>query len=811
MNGLAQDLKSAFRQLRRSPALAAVIIATVAIGVGANTAIFSVVRGVLLRPLPYREPERLVRIQSQWRVFGQGAVSLIELRDYQRSLKRVSAVAGWQYLEANLAGTGAPEHVRVQQGTAELFPILGLTPEIGRWYSKSEEGDGKQQVAVISHALWKRRFGSDPKIAGKSLLLDGQSVTIIGVAPPAASIAPGGHRYDRAALDLFMPLAYPPAQESEAKRSNHNLRAIARLAPGRTLGELRAELAVAAAQANLNHPVNYPAEAGFAIAATPLSEEMVGGVRDSLWMLFAAVGLVLLIACANVANLLLAKATSRERELAVRAALGAGRLRILRQLLIESVVLSLAGGVCGVVIALFSVDALLGLASGSLPRTAEVTIDLPVLAFAVGVAALTGVVFGLVPALSAARSDLHQSLSGAGHASSAPRPRRLRRALVVAEVALALVLLAAGGVLLRSFSRVLSVSPGFRTEGVVAMRVALPPSPISNPTPAQQAADDLRIRRFWTEALQRLRSLPGADSSGAVRYLPMSGIGNDQLFDVEGLDVPLGRTPPDEELRVVVPGFFETLGVPLLRGRSLTIADDAKAPDVVVVNQAFAQKYWPGQDAVGRRMRLQNAPPGAPNTASWATVVGVVGDVHEFGLDADVKPIMYFPEDQTASATTSLNLVVHGAGSEEALAAASRAALRDVDPALPVFDVRPMRELLDGSLSHRRFALVLLESFAALALLLAALGLYGVMSYSVAQRTHEIGVRMALGAQRAEVLGLVAREGARLVILGIVFGGIGALAATRLIAGLLYRTSPADPLGFAGGALITPMVALRAE
>ena len=808
MHGVAQDLKVAVRTLLRNPGFAAAVVLTLALGIGANTAIFSVVRGVLLRPLPYGEPDRLVRIFSSWRQFPRGAVSAPEYRDYRRELRHISPIAAWAFGEGNLSDGGASEHLLIGRCTASLLPVLGLLPALGRWFSEGEEQPGQDRVAVLTHALWKRRYGGDPSTVGRAVLIDGQPYRIVGVLPDVALPA---------SFDLWVPLALRPDQLSETARPAHFLRTVGRIAPGSTIGRAQAELDLLAGRLRAEHPAVYAPGAGFGISAVPLLDQIVGEVRPNLWMLIAAVGLVLLLACANAANLLLAQATVRQRELAVRAALGAGRARLVRQLLVESLVLAIVAGTLGVLLAIWGLDLLLALGPSDLPRAGEVRIDALVLGFAMAASLSTGAVFGLFPALSASLVDLQGSLHGGSSAGAAPHPRRLRRGLVAAQVAVALVLLAGAGLLLRSFTQVLRVDPGFRPDEVLTLRVALPRS-----AAAQPQAEDARYRAFFDEALEKLRSLPGVSAAGAVDFLPLSGVANDATFQVEGDPTAPGAPRPDEEVRVVLPGYFEALGIRLLRGRTIADADRGAATPAIVVNQALARRYFQDEDPLGRRLLIDSA-------GAW-TIVGVVADVHEFGLDAQAKPQMYLPYHQLPGAGRSMTVVLRGSVPEGRLIAPARDALAALDQQQAVFDVRPMREMLAGSLERRRFALVLVESFAALALLLSALGLYGVMAYTVAQRRHEFGVRMALGATGAQVLRLVARESTAVVGVGLGVGLGGALIAGRLVSGLLFAVNATDPASLAGGAAVLvaacalaswlparratrvdPMVALRSE
>jgi predicted permease len=782
MQGLREDLRGALRLLLRSPGFAGVVILTLAVAIGATTSVFSVVRGLLLRPLPFREPASLVRFYASWRQI-HGTVSAAEYRQDHEHLKTMSGVAAWGYGSGNLSGAGAPEHILIGRVTSSLLPVLGVQPAFGRWFGRDEEEPGRGRVLVLGRALWQRRFGGDPGAVGRTVVISGHPFLIVGVLADDLQLAEN--------FDAWAPLRFSADQLTPQSRANHFLRVIGRLARNATLADARAEMAVVSARLRSAFPGVYPADAGFEMTALPLLDQMVGRVRPMLWMLFGAVVLVLLMACANVGNLMLARATARERELAVRAALGAGRSRLVRQMLVESVFLALIGGALGLLFALWGVDLLLAAGPADLPRAREVRVDGAVLVFALGVSLLSGILFGLLPALTTTQVKVHDALRG-GSASAAPRPRRLRRALVSTDVALALVLVCGAALLLRSFSRVVATDPGFQPAGAVALHVSLP---------GGFGDDEQRYRTVFRSVLQRLRELPGTSAAGGVDYAPLSGVPTDQPFEIEGRPVPAGAQPPDEENRTVTPGWFEAMGIPILRGRNLLESDAAGKAPVVVINDTFARKYWPGGDALGRRLRLSGDP-------RWWAVAGVVGDVREFGLDEDVPPTMYFPLDQMP--TDTLTLVVRSKAPPREVMRGAQQVLSAIDPRLPAYQVQPMSEVLAASLAQRAFALKLLHGFAALALLLAGLGLYGVLAYTVAQRTREIGVRMALGARPVQALALVARESATVVGAGLLLGVAGALAAARFFAGLLFGVGPADPLALLVAVLVLGAVALAA-
>ncbi|HEY2030809.1 MAG TPA: ABC transporter permease [Myxococcales bacterium] len=792
---MLRDLRTALRVFRHSPGFAAVVVLTIGIAVGATTSVFSVVRGLLLRPLPYREANQLVRIFDASKQGDTGTSSLAEYRQDFESLKTATAAA-WAYGSGNLSGTGAPEHVLIGRASSSLLPVLGVAPAHGRWFTPDEEEAGKGRVIVLGRALWQRRFGGDPAAVGATVSVSGTPLRIVGVLASDLELPEQ--------FEAWTPLAFPPGALTPQARGNRFIRAVARIRRGKTLADLRAELSLVSGRLLETYPDVYPKDSGFSYRPVPLLDQLVGGVRQTVWMLFFAVLLVLLMACANVGNLLLARAAARQRELAVRAALGAGRAALVRQVLAESLLLALAGGALGVLVAVWGVNLLLAAGGAGLPRADAVRIDGLVLAFAAAVSIASGLLFGILPAIGATDLDLEQALR-ASSTAAAPRAGKLRRALVMADVALAVMLVSAAALLLRSFSRVVAVDPGFRADGAVALDLSIP-------------GGEQRQRALFHAALQRLRELPSAVTAGGIDYAPLTGIANDTSFEIEGRPVPPDTFPPDEEIRVVTPGFFEAMGMHLLRGRTLQEADPSQS---LVVNESFAKRYFGSADAVGKRLRFSSREP------FW-TVAGVVADAHDFGLDQPVRPTFYVPFDQFP--TNTLTLVLRSnAPPREALRDAVQA-IATIDPALPAYRTQPIASALATSLAQRAFSLKVLDGFALLALLLASLGLYGVLAYSVAQRTREVGVRMALGARPAQAILLIARESAGMVGLGLVAGCAGAVASARLFAGLLYGVGATDPASLAAavGALalvaaaatllparraarVDPAVALRAE
>jgi predicted permease len=785
MLGFWRDLRHAARLFGRAPGFAAVVVAMLAVGIGGNTAIFSVIRGVLLAPLPYRDAERVVRVFGHSAVFDRGSVSVPEYLDYGTQTTCLDGLAAWSVLTGNLVGEGPPERVSIGAATASFFPLLGVAPRLGRAFAPEEEQVGHDQVILLTHGFWQRRFGGDPAIVGRDVRIDRDTYRILGVLPERF--------WFPEAVDLWVPLAFGPHDKTDARRGNHNLHVLARMKNGRTLADAQGEMDVIGARLRDRYPQNYPVDGKWHPLLVPFHSQIVSDVELQLWMLIGAVGLVLLIACANVANLLLARGSARQREMAVRAALGAGRQRLVRQLVTENLLLTAAGSALGLLGAVWGIDLLLRLGPTGLPRAEEVRLDGTVLVFTLVLSTVTGLVMGAVPALAGSRVSFHDALRAGGTATPGQRMRSLGRGLVVAEVALALILLSGAAFLIRSFAHVLRVEPGFDVERVETLRV-------TRPTPnGPSSEDDLQgYRQFFDTALERLAHLPGVVAVGGINRLPLAGFLLDNIFEVEGAPVPPGSPRPDEEIRTVLPGYFETMRMALIRGRTIDRGDRRDAPPAIVVNQAFAEKYWPGRDPLGKRIRLEMSEP------RWWTVVGVVANVREHGLDAGISPIIYLPHAQNTGA--SMTLVLRTTA-ETPIASAARAALSDLDPDQPIYDVSSMRQRLSRSLEQRNFTLVVLEVFAALALVMAALGLYAILSQSVAARRREIGIRMALGARQTRVISLVACESAALVLAGAPLGVVGSLVLSRLVTRLFYGVEPGDPLTLAVSLAVLALVA----
>jgi putative ABC transport system permease protein len=798
---LRRDLRVALRGLRQRAGFTTIAILTLAIGIGAVTAIFSVVNGVLLRPLPYEDPAALTWIRVRLKGNPTSALSAPEywdLRDRQRSFERVGAFADGT---VNLTGSGAPERLRSGYVTADVLPLLGVAPALGRGIADEDDLPGRPPVVLLSDGVWRRRFGADPAILGRTLILDDAPTTVIGVMPPGFQLPT---HFTGVPMEAWLPLQLDAAAD-RSERGWHFLDVVARLRPGVTPAAAHDEVGSLMAAMLAQYPMEYNAD--FAGMATPLSEYILGDVRPAILVLLGAVGLLLIIACANVASLLLAQGEARHREIAVRFALGAERGQIVRQLLTESVVLSLAGGLLGLLVAMWGIRALILGAPPTIPRLDTVGLDGRVLAFTLLVSVGTGLLFGLAPAIHSSRTELAGAMVEGGRLGTTGAARqRFRRGLVVGQIALALVLLTGAGLLVQSFLRVRGVDPGFQPERLLTARIDL--SPVRYATSAQR-------RAFYRDALTRIEAVPGVRSAGAARALPMTGqlVIGDWSFVEEGKhsNPPLPSEWTAADWQVVTPGYFRTMGMPIVRGRGIDAGDRLGAPGVVVINQTLARQVWPDADAVGRRLTLG----GGTNDSIYRTVIGVVGDVRHRGLSADPRPEMYLPQEQfpagTGTALGSLYLTIRSAGEPTALVPSIRAAVAELDPDVTVSEVQTMEQALGAWAAERRFTMLIVTGFALAALLLGAVGIYGIMAHLVVQRTREIGIRIALGAVPREILRLVLSQGAVLAGVGIVLGVAGAFAATRLLAGLLFHIRPTDPVTFAGTALLLALVAALAS
>ena len=789
MDSLLRDIRFALRGLAKRPAFTAIALLTLALGIGVNTAIFSAVDSVLLRSMPFKDAEALVAVWEHSPQLGiarneMAPANFFDLRNQNQAFESFAAFGD---MSMNLTGEGEPERLEGQLVTANVFTVLGVQPALGRTFSLQEDQVGQDHVAVLSHALWQRRFNRDPNVINRQLTLNGESFTIVGVMPP-------DFFFPVRESELWIPWAMPPEQASG--RGDHYLRAVARLKPGVTRERANAEVESVAARLATDYPRT---NEGLGFVVNSFQRDYVGDLRRPILVLFAAVGLVLLIACANVANLLLAQATARRREIAIRLALGARRWTIAQQLLLESLLLAIGGGVLGVLGAVWGVQALSKLLPASLSKLQAVTIDARVLLFTIVVVVLTAIAFGVVPALHAARANPGEALNEtARDAASGSSGRYLRRVLVVSEVALAVVLLVGAGLLIRSFQRLNQVDVGFNPNNLLTMRMALPVPKYAKPEAR---------RAFYDELLQRVDALPGVESAGMITVLPLSFSGMKFSFSVEGRANPSDPNLPFALYRVVSPDYFRAMGIPLQRGRVFDTRDAKDSTPVMIVNRRLAEQFWPGEDATGKRLKVGPIDSANP----WATIVGVVGDVRQTGFYGEQLPEFYVPYAQEWRMWMApKDLVVRTSGDPTALSAAVRQAVWAVDKDQPVSNVQTMDQVFAAAISRERFQMLLLTLFATLALVLACIGLYGVISYMVAQRTHEIGVRMALGAQAGDVLRLVIRQGMVLASVGLTVGIAIGSAVTRVLSDMLYGVSARDPLTFVGVPVLLLLVAFLA-
>ena len=785
---LLHDLRYAVRLQRKNPGFTMVAVIALALGIGANTAIFSVVNTILLRPLPYKDPERLVLVWEDASKMGYprdtpAAANFVDWRDQNHVFEGMAAISDESF---NLTGSGEPERLEGHTVSATLFPLLGVEPHIGRVFTAAEDQPGAQHVVLLSYALWQRRFGGEPGIVGQSLTLNGQSHIVVGVMPAR-------FQFPSSDSQVWVPIAF--TQEDAANRDRHYLQVVARLKPGVSLAQSQSEMNTIAARLQQQYPQS---NTDLGAAVQPLHEYLVGDIKPALLILLGAVGLVLLIACANVANLLLARAAVRQKEIAVRIALGARRSRLIRQFLTESVLLSTLGGLVGLAIAYVGLVLLKAFIPENISQAREISMDLKVLGFTFLVSLATGLIFGLAPAVQAARFNQIETLKEGGRdAATGGGGKRLRSVLVTAEVAISLVLLIGAGLLINSFLRLRNVDPGFRAENLLTMKIVLPDTKYERR--AQRSA-------FYTDLIQRVQSLAGVKSAAVTTNLPLYRQGNSISIKIDGQPDP----PPGQEriivTRIVSPGYFDTMSIPLLRGRQLTEQDTETTQNVVVISESMARRYWPGEEVVGKRIAIGRI----KKPEDWLQVIGVVKDVRQFELTAEPKPQMYLPYRQFGF-FDARDLVVKTDVDPASLAATVRKTVWEIDKDQPVSNIQTMEDILADSIARQRFSMLLLAIFAAVALVLAGVGIYGVMSYSVAQRTREIGIRMALGAQTGAVLRLAVGHGMKLVLAGLVIGLIAAFALTRVMSTLLFGVTATDPVTFTLISLLLIAVAVVAS
>jgi predicted permease len=801
MNTLWQDIRYGARMLLKNPGITFVVILALALGIGANTAIFSVVNAVLLRPLPYQESHSLLTLNERSPVMDGMSISYPNFEDWRSQNHVFEKIGVFNRESYNLTGFGEAERILTAQASADLFSALRVNTVVGRLFTNAEDQPGGTPVVVLSYGLWQRRFGGQMSILDQALTLNGKSYTVIGVMPQ-------GFQYP-SRVEMWVPVGQLSGDPNWKERGNHpGLYAVARLKPGATLAQAQADMETIAANLEKQYP---DSNAGNRVRIRPLLESYVSDVRSALWVLFGAVAFVLLIACANIANLLLARATARQKEMAIRSAMGAGRWRIARQLLTESVLLSLMGGVLGLLIARWCIDFILYISPDAIPRSREIGLDWRVLAFTIGVSFLTGILFGLVPALQAGVVDVHETLKETGRGTT--RRHWLRSSLVIVEVASTLVLLIGAGLMIRSFHRLQNVNPGFAYARLASFTVSLPEKKYT--TEEQTIA-------FYKRLLENTSALPGVEAVAAASGLPLGNNGWQTSFLIEGQPPPPRDQTPLMEACTVTPDYFRAMSIPLLRGRYFTDQDNRSflagqdlskldegnrlvaGVNSIIIDDEFARRHWPNEEAVGKRIKM-----GPDDKPRFLTVVGVVGRVKMDGLSQDSNRVQgYFPFWQLPF--TGMTVIVKATGDPDRLIAAAREQVKLVDPDQPIYNIMTMDEIRAESVAGERLNLTLFSIFAGIALVLAVVGIYGVMSYTVTQRTHEIGIRMAIGAQQRDVFKMVIGQGMMLALIGIAIGLVGAFALTRLMATMLFGVTATDPVTFAAIAILLTAVSLVA-
>ena len=795
-DNLRQDVTGAVRGLIKSPGFAAASLITLALGIGATSAIFSVVKAVLITPLPYSQPERTVQIFTRWTAFEKTWIADQEVVDFQNMSKTMTSIAAWSSGQQNLTGDGEPLRVGVGFVNANLFDVLGARPMLGRVISKEEDTRNGPQVAILGYPIWQSRYGGDPNVIGKTLMINDVPVQVIGVMPEGFRLPTDFNDEAAEPTQLWRPMAWDMTQLSR----NHGYYAVATLAPGQSAASATDELRAMCNR--LTEQGAYPRQMQFSAFAVPIEEEIRGGVRPAMWLLMGAVGFLLLIACANVANLLLVRGDARLREMAVRTAIGAAPDRLVRQLLTESIVLALFGAGLGLALASVGLRVLMTVDPTSLPPLAPVRLDWSVVAFTLVLGVITTIVFGLAPALRTLRVNLVESLREGGQSTVGGHRQRLRSLLVVAEVALAVVLVIGAGLMVRSLAALGRIDLGFNPENVLTMRVSIPATRYDTPE---------KVVDFYRLLNERVRALPGVQSAGFVRVLPLATTIGDYGLDIEGFQESPGVNAKGD-WQVATDGAFEAMGARLMRGRWFTPADTRQSQGVAVVNETLARTYWKNpEDAIGGQIRL-----GSGMGRPFLTVVGMVADERHNGITGVVKEKFFVPHSQWHIATAGSLVrggfvVVRTTGDPMAVASVVRNEIRAMDPNLPVANIRPMTEVVATSLATPRLTGLLMGIFAAIALTLAAVGIYGVLSYLVARRTHEIGIRLAVGADRSQVLAMVLKQGLTLAGTGIVAGLVAAFILTRLMQSLLYQVRPGDPVTFAVVSLALVFVAIIAS
>ena len=788
MQNLLQDLRYSARMLFRNPGYTLIGVLTLALGIGANTAVFSVVNALLLRPLPYPQAERLAYVwTSDERGNGEFSLSPPNYADLRTRIQSFDGQFAFRYANFALTGDGLPEAVIGIQASADFGRVIGTPPLYGRYFTAEEDAPGRHRVVLLSYGLWQRRFGGNPQVVGQSIQLNGEAQTVIGVMPPEFA-------FPSQNIEVWTPLALDPAKY---QRGTSFLQSVARLKPGATITQAQAE-AQSLAHEIVRENSATVRDLGFKLVS--LRKQVMGEIEKPLWILFGAVGLVLLIACVNVASLLLGRATVRWREISVRAALGASRWRLMRLMLIESLLLGLTGGLGGLLLAGFGIDWLLRVQPDAIPHKA-VSPDGYVVVFTLVTAVLTGLIFGLIPAWQISKTNLSQVMRESGRAaSSSGRLKMIRSGLVVLEISLSLVLLVSTGLLLRSFWKLVQVNPGFQAENVVSCSISLPRA---------RYADEWQQAEFFNRTLDIVRAQPGVEVAAVVTHLPFTNSRGMTTFEIDGRPTPPGSEGPGADNHEISPGYFAAMGIPLQAGRDFTDQDDRDHPGVVIINEQAARRYWPGENPVGKRLTIGSPPEeklyGKPVSRE---IVGIIGNVRLLELNAGFEPEVYVPMKQMPSA--GMSLVVRGRGAADSFINGMREAVRTVDPNQPVRRAQPIAAAIARSVAPQRFMVLLLVIFAALAVVLAVVGIYGVMNYTVTQRTQEIGIRLSLGAQPSDVLRLIIGQGLRLVAGGLLLGLAGAVGLSQVLRSLLFEISATDPLTFAAVVLLLVLVALLA-
>ena len=777
-SNVIRDVRFGLRQLWKAPGFSVVAILTLGLGIGSSSAIFSVVNGVLLRPLPYPEPDALVRVHELVPQYGRFSVAPANFLDWRTQNKSFERIAAYSGTSGTLIWDDGPERVQGASVSWDLMELLKVRPALGPGFEEKHDRPGGNDVLILSHGLWLRRFGGDPAVIGTSINFSGTPATIVGVMPE-------GFYFPSRTAEFWRPIAINP---SDPPRGAHFLGVVARLKEGVTTDQAGAEMKGIAEQLAKQYPNNSANESAEIVS---LLEQVVGTIRPALMTLLAAVGVVVLIVCANIANLLLVRASMREKEVAIRTALGAGRSRLAMQMLAESLVLSLTGGALGLLLAYLAIPAIQTLSAGSIPRVADVSIDGSVLGFTLVASLLTGVIFGLVPAWQASRAGAGSALKEGGRSSVGSGGKWMRSALLVAEVALSLVLLVGAALLLRSFSKLTNVDPGFNPQGVLAFQVSLP---------AASYADDGKVLQYYDRLLERLAATPSVTSAAAVQSLPIRGSYVLSVV-IHGQPTPAPGEEPSANYRAITPDYFATMGIPVLRGRAFTRQDATTGARVTIVDEAFARRHYPGEEAIGRRIDIGN---GTDN----AEIIGIVGNVNYTGLDALPTPTMYMSTAQDSFNT--LWVMARTEGDPNALSGTVRQIVRDLDGRLPAYSMTPLAEVVSESVAQQRFSMLLILLFGGVALFLSAVGLYGVVAYTVSLRTREIGLRMAVGASPSDVLRMIVGGGMKLALLGVALGVGGALALSQLVKAMLFEVEPSDPASYAATAALLLVVAALA-